>query len=393
GGLRGRGGPPNSPLGGAEDRVGGGRRPKTTSPGCWGAAAVVHLAWLFQPTHEPLVTWRANVEGSVRLFRAAADAGVAALVYASSVGDYSPGPKDPGQAVGGPRLVNLAAASGLQLQAGGCGRRRRSSTSPTNCRSWTRGERRRNSAGSPHRRAGRHHRAPRRPVRQCRDGHTAARSPRRRTAPGAANRRGPDSLTGSTADPDRALLSDEDLEAASREGDSRSERLAPGCALPRLLSVHGPVGPFEEIGEAAFLARWAMGGPDAHRQRIGNRRRRLLDAGADAVLEAVHLLGFGEENGELVTAQAAHDVRLPAGGLQRVGHQLQRPVAFGVAVGVVDRLQMIQVEEQRDDRPARPGRLSDRLLPQKNEGPAVVEARELVDQGQLPELLLLLAAD
>jgi UDP-glucose 4-epimerase len=29
-----------------------------------GASAVVHLAWLFQPTHRPLVTWRTNVEGS-----------------------------------------------------------------------------------------------------------------------------------------------------------------------------------------------------------------------------------------------------------------------------------------------------------------------------------------
>ncbi|WP_109524895.1 NAD-dependent epimerase/dehydratase family protein, partial [Nocardia aurea] len=40
------------------------------------------------------VTWRSNVLGSMRVFRAAADAGVPALVYASSVGAYSPGPKD-----------------------------------------------------------------------------------------------------------------------------------------------------------------------------------------------------------------------------------------------------------------------------------------------------------
>ena len=57
-----------------------------------GADAVVHLAWLFQPTHSPMVTWRANVEGSMRLFDAAAAAGVPALVHASSVGAYSPAP-------------------------------------------------------------------------------------------------------------------------------------------------------------------------------------------------------------------------------------------------------------------------------------------------------------
>ncbi|WP_228975956.1 NAD-dependent epimerase/dehydratase family protein [Streptomyces sp. DH12] len=59
-----------------------------------GAAAVIHLAWAFQPTHDPLATWRTNVLGGMRVFRAVAAAGVPALVYASSVGAYSPGPKD-----------------------------------------------------------------------------------------------------------------------------------------------------------------------------------------------------------------------------------------------------------------------------------------------------------
>ncbi|MFT2020221.1 NAD-dependent epimerase/dehydratase family protein [Streptomyces sp. 796.1] len=59
-----------------------------------GADAVIHLAWLFQPTHDPLTTWRTNVAGSERVFRAAAAARVPTLVYSSSVGAYSPGPKD-----------------------------------------------------------------------------------------------------------------------------------------------------------------------------------------------------------------------------------------------------------------------------------------------------------
>jgi nucleoside-diphosphate-sugar epimerase len=59
-----------------------------------GADAVVHLAWLFQPTHDSTVTWRANVFGSARVFKAAAQAKVPALIHASSVGAYSPGPKD-----------------------------------------------------------------------------------------------------------------------------------------------------------------------------------------------------------------------------------------------------------------------------------------------------------
>jgi nucleoside-diphosphate-sugar epimerase len=55
-----------------------------------GADAVVHLGWFFQPTHRPDVTWRTNVGGSERVFAAASDAGVRNLLYASSVGAYSP---------------------------------------------------------------------------------------------------------------------------------------------------------------------------------------------------------------------------------------------------------------------------------------------------------------
>jgi UDP-glucose 4-epimerase len=59
-----------------------------------GADAVVHLAWAIQPSRDQARLWRVNVDGSTRLFRAVADAKVPALVYASSVGAYSRGPKD-----------------------------------------------------------------------------------------------------------------------------------------------------------------------------------------------------------------------------------------------------------------------------------------------------------
>lgn len=59
-----------------------------------GADAVVHLAWLFQPTHDPVATWRNNVLGAIRVFEAVGRLGIGTLVYSSSVGAYSPGPKD-----------------------------------------------------------------------------------------------------------------------------------------------------------------------------------------------------------------------------------------------------------------------------------------------------------
>ena len=59
-----------------------------------GADVVIHLAWLIQPGRDETLTRRVNVDGSRRVFAAALSAQVPALVYASSVGAYSAGPKD-----------------------------------------------------------------------------------------------------------------------------------------------------------------------------------------------------------------------------------------------------------------------------------------------------------
>src|SRR3954470_6570744 len=61
-----------------------------------GADCVVHLAWLIQPSRDETVTYATNVKGSARVFESAARAGVPAIVYASSIGTYAPGPKDRG---------------------------------------------------------------------------------------------------------------------------------------------------------------------------------------------------------------------------------------------------------------------------------------------------------
>ena len=61
-----------------------------------GADAVVHLAWLIQPSRDEATTHMVNVEGSRRVFDAVVEAEVPSLVYASSVGAYSEGPKDLG---------------------------------------------------------------------------------------------------------------------------------------------------------------------------------------------------------------------------------------------------------------------------------------------------------
>lgn len=56
-----------------------------------GVDAVVHLAWALQPGRQPDDLHRVNVEGTRRVVRAAAAAGVGNFVHMSSIGAYAPG--------------------------------------------------------------------------------------------------------------------------------------------------------------------------------------------------------------------------------------------------------------------------------------------------------------
>lgn len=55
-----------------------------------GADAVIHLAWLIQPSRNRRKTRAVNVDGSERVFRAVAEEQVPALVHASSIAAYAP---------------------------------------------------------------------------------------------------------------------------------------------------------------------------------------------------------------------------------------------------------------------------------------------------------------
>ena len=88
-----------------------------------GADAVIHLAWLIQPSHDARALRAVNVEGSRRVFEAAVRAGAGVLVHASSVGVYSPGPKD--------RRVDETWPSGAARRAARAGRRPRCAAAPS----------------------------------------------------------------------------------------------------------------------------------------------------------------------------------------------------------------------------------------------------------------------
>jgi len=59
-----------------------------------GADAVVHLAWRFQPTRRPEVTWATNAVGTRRVLEAVSAEGVPALVCVTSIAAYSPADHD-----------------------------------------------------------------------------------------------------------------------------------------------------------------------------------------------------------------------------------------------------------------------------------------------------------
>ncbi|WP_304108727.1 NAD-dependent epimerase/dehydratase family protein [Mycolicibacterium bacteremicum] len=65
------------------------------APAMAGADVVIHLALALYPVHDNDYLYRANVVGTQAVLRAMTDAGIAHLVYASSLGVYAPGPRTP----------------------------------------------------------------------------------------------------------------------------------------------------------------------------------------------------------------------------------------------------------------------------------------------------------
>ncbi|MBV1856034.1 NAD-dependent epimerase/dehydratase family protein [Catellatospora sp. NEAU-YM18] len=59
-----------------------------------GAAAVIHLAWQIQPSHDRAQIRQTNVTGTANVIAAAVAASVPTLLVASSVGAYAPAPKE-----------------------------------------------------------------------------------------------------------------------------------------------------------------------------------------------------------------------------------------------------------------------------------------------------------
>ena len=96
--------------------------------------------------------------------------------------------------------------------------------------------------------------------------------------------------------------------------------------------------------------------PDARRDEelLAPEQERLLERGPhlvgnDRFLCDVDALDAGQEDRELVTAEARHGVFLAEGRQKTLGHLLQQLVSDRVAQGVVHVLEPIEVEEEQGE--------------------------------------------
>ncbi len=92
--------------------------------------------------------------------------------------------------------------------------------------------------------------------------------------------------------------------------------------------------------------------------------------------------GLGQENGELVPAKPCNDVRLARAGLDDVGRLDEGAAAEQVAVGIVDSLETVEIDEEQRQRPAAAHRALRFLAKGVVEVPRVEELGEVVGDRQ-----------
>ena len=127
----------------------------------------------------------------------------------------------------------------------------------------------------------------------------------------------------------------------------------PPASLARLLGrVHGQVGISHQLLDVSGVVPPGDHGsdPDAgpHPQLPAGDHEGLVEQADDVgrqVFRVDHRPGLVEEDRELVAADPGHGVGGPEAGGQAVGHAAEQHVARGVTQGVVDRLEVVEVDE------------------------------------------------
>ncbi|MNZ54499.1 hypothetical protein D3C78_724000 [compost metagenome] len=173
-----------------------------------------------------------------------------------------------------------------------------------------------------------------------------------------------------------------------------AQAVAPGI----LGLIHGQIGSFQRLLSALAGMLAEQGHADARRAAILRRLQgiRLAELGQQPHGEALRLPGrlerarpeVAEQHHELVAGQAGHGIAVAHPGEQARGHLLEQAVALVMADGVVDRLEVIQIDEQQ--RPQAPLPLAGalRLFQTPHEQAPVGQAGQGVEERQAPDLLL-----
>ena len=104
-----------------------------------------------------------------------------------------------------------------------------------------------------------------------------------------------------------------------------------------------------------------------------------------------HLGGLGEvrfrqEEQQLFSAIAGKDIHTPRFASQAIGDLPQDSISGGVAVGVVDSLEMIQVYHQCGEGACKAGGPGELSLAKLDQAPPIVEARQFINHHQLLDL-------
>ena len=146
--------------------------------------------------------------------------------------------------------------------------------------------------------------------------------------------------------------------------------------------VESGVGELEQTLRVVGLGR-ALG--DAVRER---RARAVAElAGPDALEQHRHVVGIGvgQDHRELVAADARRVVTESQDPAEPLAERLERGVAGGMPVGVVDLLEAVEVDDDEREGPVVPEAAGDRHLEQAVEAAPVEEPGERVVPGVVAE--------
>ena len=176
-------------------------------------------------------------------------------------------------------------------------------------------------------------------------------------------------------------------------GDQPHRRVEdPDLALAGALRlVHRDVGIAQQAGRAHAGRRHGDADAGEHGDVVAGDRHRVAQAVEQSlgdVDRAVDAAAVLEQDRELVAAEAGGGVAGAGGAADAIGDGLQQLVADGVAERVVDRLEVVEVDEQHDDRVGLGTGDAQGVVHAVEEQRPVGEPGQLVVEGAVAELAL-----